>query len=148
MWGVILTEYEAYTGRPLTPAEVAHMPREIAIAILNKKFWVPAKCGLYLSDTSAMAIFDVGMNKGLGGLKVILQDACHTNLRGEVWEYGEDAVKAVNSMGDQEFLDSIVRATRNYIIARIIKNPNMEWARAGWNNRANRMRALAVWSPK
>lgn len=148
MWGVIKTEYEDYLGRPLSVDEVKTMPRSTALAILVKKFYAPAKCGVYTSDAAAMAIFDTGVNKGLGGLKIILQDACHTNLSGEAWEYKQDAIDAVNGMHEQEFVDNMTRATLNYIDARISRYPNMEWARRGWTARAKRMMSLVGWSPE
>lgn len=139
MWGVIKTEYETYLGRSLSVEEVKTMPRETAVAIYRKSFWLPIHGDSYKSDAAATAILDTAINKGLGGCMVILQDALSATFP---TRYGDEVIAAVDAAEDR-FLALMAEATLRYIEARIEKYPNMAWARKGWDNRAQRLLTLA-----
>jgi lysozyme family protein len=141
MWGIILTEYESYLGKKLTPADVAKMPRDIALSIYKKNFWEPIHGDTYVWSASAIAIFDTAVNKGLGGCMVILSDALSTKFP---FRYGDDVVAAVNALSPIVFLDKFEAATERYINARIAQYPNMLWAKNGWMNRAKRLLTLGA----
>lgn len=145
-WGVTQEEYSRFLGFDLAPAQVALQPREVAVQIYRKFFWEPVRGDAYLEESTAIAVMDTAVNKGLGGCKLILTDACHQTFRGEAWEYGPDLIAAVNSLTGQSFLNEMTRAVLNYIEARICKYPAAEWARAGWTNRARRLQKILTWS--
>lgn len=141
-FGIILTEYQAFLGRNLKPDDVKNMDLETAKAIYRKNFWLPIQGESYVSDAVATAIFDTAVNKGLGGGMVILTDALHEHF---LTRYGTNVVQSVNAGcagGEAGFLQTFRDATIRYINMRIQKFPNMEWARKGWTNRANRLLTL------
>jgi len=142
-FGIILTEYQDYLGRDLTPEEVENMDLATAQAIYIKKFWNPIQGDAYASDAVATAIFDTAVNKGLGGCKLIIANALHHQaFQGQPWEYGPDLLLAVAGCATSQFLPLFEGAVEAYIAARIARFPNMEWARAGWTNRAKRLLTL------
>lgn len=139
MWGIIKTEYEEFLGRKLTTDQVKMMPRETALQIYRRNFWGVIHGDAYNDCAKAAAIFDTAVNKGLGGCMVVLTDCLHNHF---TVRYGNDLIGAVNAMPVQDFLAAMDRATLNYIDRRIDEFPNMEWARKGWENRANRLPTL------
>lgn len=143
-YGIILTEYQSYLGKTLTPEDVKNMGLDTAKAIYLKKFWHPIKGDEYASDAAATAIFDTAVNKGLGGCKIILEDALGQHFGGEAWEYQEDLVSAVNSKTAPDFLKAISDATVRYIEKRVQRFPAMAWAERGWINRAHRIVTLGA----
>lgn len=140
MWGIIKTEYESFAGHDLTIDDVKAMPRETALAIYRKNFWEQIHGDSYAYQACATAIMDTAVNKGLGGCMVILTDALHQHF--EV-RYGTPLVSAVNALSPAQFLQGFESATERYIQARIERFPNMDWARAGWTNRARRLLTLS-----
>ena len=156
-WGVVLEEYQRYdnmergiAGQPSvtwTPDMVQNASRDLALLVYQKFFWGPIQGDAYLEESAAIAIMDTAVNKGLGGARIILTDACHANFPGQPWEY-KPVLAAVNAMHGQVFLDNMVRATNNYITARIAKYPAMQWAEKGWRNRAARLGQILAWSPQ
>lgn len=147
-WGVVLDEYQRFFGGDWTPEMVQAATRDQAIQVYQKYFWAPIKGASYLEDSSAIAIFDTAVNKGLGGAKRILNDAFGTTFTGELWEFNQDILGAVNSLHGQDFLVKMTSATKRYIDQRISDYPNMAWARNGWTNRANRLSQILAWSPQ
>lgn len=139
MWGIVKTEYESFLNQCLTVDEVEKMPRDTAVEIYNRNFWLPIRGDNYSSDAAAIAIFDTAVNKGLGGCMVILSDCLHNHF---AVRYGDSVIMAVNSMPVSVFLSSFEAATARYIDRRIAQYPNMEWARKGWMNRAQRLLGL------
>lgn len=134
-WGVIKTEYETHLGRKLTLDEVKAMPRETAMEIYKEHFWDLILGDSYDSDSAATAIMDTAVNKGLGGCLVILTDALHSRVGG----YSVSTVSLVDGIEEQKFLAAMDSATLRYIDRRIEEYPKMQWARDGWQNRANRI---------
>lgn len=139
MWGVIKTEYEKHLGRSLTIADIQSMPRETALAIYRKEFWDVIHGDDLDSEAAAIAIMDTAVNKGIGGCMTVLHDALdNTNFH-----YYREVVPMVNAWEPHRFIAAFEPALIRYIDHRIAKYPNMEWARAGWTNRAKRILALA-----
>lgn len=141
MWGIVLTEYQQYLGRQLTPADVAGMSRDTALAIYKAYFWNEIGGDSIMSFANATAIMDTAVNKGLGGCRVILRDALNMNFGTDI-PYGSDILAAVNALPAKSFIAFFEPAVERYIAARIAKYPNMEWARNGWMNRAKRLLSL------
>lgn len=139
IWGIIQTEYEEHLGHRLDEAAMRAMPRSTAMAIYRKKFWTVIHGDEYRFPDVATAIFDTCVNKGLGGCMLILSDALHKHY--EV-RYGSALVKDVNALEPEEFMLPFEAALERYIARRIEQNPNMEWARRGWTNRARRLLKL------
>ena len=142
-FGIILTEYQDFLGKQLTPDDVKNMDLATATNIYQKKFWGPIRGDEYTSEAAAVAIFDTAVNKGLGGCKLILANALQHGqaFAGEPWEYGDDLLRAVNTEST-EFMGFFEPSVMDYIAARIRKFPKMAWARAGWENRAKRLLTL------
>lgn len=138
-YGIIQTEYEKYLNRKLTVEAVRNMPLSTAKEIYRKEFWNEIKGDQYDTDSKAIAIFDTAVNKGIGGCMVCLRDALDNE---GLSRFGEDTVTAVNMVEPTHFMGRFSAAVLHYIIARINKYPNMEWARKGWNNRALRLMDL------
>lgn len=141
IWGIIQTEYEGFLGRKLSEDEIKAMPRDTALAIYKKNFWVPIQ-GAAFSPVKAAAIFDTAVNKGLGGCMVVLSDVFSRKFP---TRYGPEVVAAVNGLSDTTFLTLFVPAVERYINDRIASYPNMEWARKGWTNRAVRLNTLPTY---
>ncbi len=141
-YGIVLTEYESYLKKTLTPNDVENMDLPTAQAIYLRSFWHPIQGDAYASDAVATAIFDTAVNKGLGGCKIILEDALKGNFGGEAWQYQEDLLAAVNALSPQGFITVFEPAVERYINARVERFPNMTWAQQGWLNRAQKLFTL------
>lgn len=141
-FGIILTEYQDFLGKQLTPDDVKNMDLDTAKQIYMKNFWKPIQGDAYVCEEITTAIFDTAVNKGLGGCMVVLTDALHDQF--DV-RYGTPMIQAVNAAcaeGPGPFMKLFESALEGYIDARIERYPNMEWARKGWNNRAQRLLTL------
>jgi len=140
MWGIILTEYELYLGKHLTPADVRLMTRETAVEIYRKKFWTVIRGEEYRFDSCAICILDVAVNKGLGGCMVILSSVSGKHY---ARRYGDDVIADVNSfLVATDFIKKFEAATEAYIEQRVSDFPKMKWAEGGWMNRARRYLGL------
>lgn len=150
-WGITLAVYAEFFGRTRSPDaagrmhwdmtidEVKAMPREIALKIYQRVYWGPIGGDYYTDPAKSAAILDTAVNKGLGGGMVILTDVLHNHF---TTRYGLDLIRAVNAMPTPAFLAAMRYAVRRYIERRISEHPNMEWARNGWLNRADRLPTL------
>lgn len=147
-WGVILEEYQSFFGGTWTPDMVKAATREQALQVLKKKFWNQVHGDSYLEESHATAVLDTAVNKGFWGCKQVLQHLFGKTFQGEKWVFGPDLIAAVNSMTGQAFLDAMVASVRWYVVKRIEEFPDDEWARKGWEARAERLGHLLVWSPQ
>lgn len=138
-WGIIKKEYEHWLGRELAPDEVRKMPFSTAIEIYKKNFWNVIKGDEYDSDAKAIAIMDTAVNKGIGGCMDCIKDSLNNH---SLSRFGDDTIQNVNMVSSSYFLGRFSASVLHYNAQRIVKYPHMEWARKGWNNRANRLLEL------
>lgn len=138
-WGIILTEYAEYLGKPFSVEDVRAAPFELARSIYLKKFWGPID-GDSITDLGlATAIFDTAVNKGMGGTVRLLQRLFSLPEDGHM---GPVTLKAINAQDPHAFIATFEVAVEKYIGDRITRFSNMEWARKGWMNRAKRLLGL------
>ncbi len=141
--GIILTEYQDFLGKTLTPDDVKNMSLDTAKAIYLKKFWNPIQGDSYDSDAKATAIFDTAVNKGLSGCRTILEDVFAEQFPGEIWEYPPELISAVNGDAPTDLFNFMKASIYRHIEERIEKNPKLEKFRKGWQNRADKLLTLA-----
>lgn len=138
-WGIILTEYAEYLGKPVSVEDVKAMPFELARSIYLKKFWGPIDGDQITNMGLATAVFDTAVNKGLGGTVRLLQSILKVPVDGHM---GPATLDALNAQFPGTFIVTFEKAVEKYIGDRITRFPNMEWARKGWMNRARRLLGL------
>ena len=105
-WGITIHDARAYWKTAATAADVRSMPVEVAKDIYRSKYWDAMRCD-DLPVGVDYAVFDYGVNSGIGRAVRVLQRLAGTNVDGEV---GPDtiaatartaAVKLINQICDE-----------------------------------------------
>jgi len=138
-WGIIQSEYTRWLKRPASIDDMKAMPLAHAEAIYKAKYWTPLKCDQIVSDAVATAIFDQGVNRGIGWPPKKIQMICGVTQDGDI---GPVTLKALNAMSETDFItkfEVIVEKSYRDIVAR---NPSQGVFLRGWLNRAKRLLTL------
>ena len=105
-WGITIHDARAYWKTEATAADVRSMPVEVAKDIYRSKYWDAMRCDDLPAGVD-YAVFDYGVNSGIGRAVRVLQRLAGTNVDGEV---GPDtiaatartaAVKLINQICDE-----------------------------------------------
>ena len=105
-WGITIHDARAYWKTEATADDVRSMPVEVAKDIYRSKYWDAMRCD-DLPVGVDYAVFDYGVNSGIGRAVRVLQRLAGTNVDGEV---GPDtiaatartaAVKLINQICDE-----------------------------------------------
>jgi lysozyme family protein len=141
MWGIIQSEYSRWLGRPASIADVKAITKDIAKKIYYKWYWLPLQLDLVVSSKVAIAVFDQGVNRGIGWPPKKIQGIVGTVQDGHI---GPKTLAALNAMNPNYFItafEPVVEKSYQDIVAR---RPSQRIFLRGWLNRARRLLSLRV----
>lgn len=143
-FGITENDLAQYLGRPATVQEVKEMSIDTAKAIYKRNYWISGFEGLF--QGAATAIFDFGVLHGPTTARTLAQSTA--NVHGGVphllidGQIGPQTQAAINAMG-APFVAYYASAMRNVFVSIVANNPSQGIFLKGWDNRADKVAALA-----
>lgn len=133
-WGI---SQRSYPG-----LDIASLSREEATEIFHRDFYKPLKCDDILHEKIAGALFDMGVNAGLGTAAKLLQRAVNAvgkplPVDGRI---GPATLAMVNAMPPDALLEAFRRECLHHYAAIIDRDPTQRVFWNGWRNRIYRER--------
>ena len=121
---------------------IARLTRDEAIQIYHRDFWTRLKCDDILPERIAGALFDMGVNSGLGTAAKLLQRAVNASgkplpVDGRI---GPATLALVNSLPPDTLLEAFRRECLAHYAAIIDRDPSQKVFWNGWRNRIYRDR--------
>lgn len=138
-YGITQSTYARYKGRSVSPQEVQNMPLEDAHKIYFQRYWLPLCCDKINSTAKATAIFDQGVNRGIGWPPTVIQSICGVPEDGHI---GTVTLAALNALSDFDFIASFERRAEAAYLSIVEHHPTQKVFLRGWINRAKRLLTL------
>ena len=102
-WGITIHDARAYWKTQATAADVRSMPVEVAKDIYRSKYWDAMRCDDLPAGVD-YAVFDYGVNSGIGRAVRVLQRLVGTDVDGEV---GPNTIAATARMAAVKLINQI-----------------------------------------
>ena len=138
-WGIIATEYAAWTRAPATEAVMRTMTVAQAAAVYRAKYWNLMRCDSITNQGVATAMMDSAVNPGQGFATHTVQRIARVAQDGQI---GPITIAAINAMDHKAFLVSLNKSCLSYYYGVVANNHSLDVFEAGWTNRANRLLTL------
>jgi lysozyme family protein len=136
-WGITIYDARRYWKRGARAADVKVMPREVAVAIYKTKYW-DALRGDDLPSGVDYAVFDYGVNSGVGRAAKVLRRALAMPDRGGV--VTDEVVAAARRTESK----SLIQAICGERLAFLRSLKTWDVFGAGWGRRVVNVRAAAL----
>ena len=104
-WGITIHDARAYWKTAATAADVRSMPVEVAKDIYRSKYWDAMRCNDLPAGVD-YAVFDYGVNSGIGRAVRVLQRLVGTDVDGEV---GPNTIAATARMAAVKLINQNLR---------------------------------------
>lgn len=116
---------------------IARLTRDDATQIYHRDYWCKLKLDHILDDPLASAVFDMGVNAGIGTAAKLLQRAINAlgrplSIDGHI---GPATIAAVNASRPEHLRAAFRRACRHYYEDIVAANPSQRVFFKGWMNR-------------
>src|SRR5215510_7280658 len=102
-WGITIHDARAYWKKDATASDVRSMPVEVAKDIYRSKYWDAMRCDDLPAGVD-YAVFDYGVNSGIGRAGKVLQRLVATAVDGEV---GPDTIAAAKRANAAALIEAI-----------------------------------------
>lgn len=135
-FGITIADYRRYVKPNATATDVKAMKIEEAKSIYRSRYWDAQRCDDLPAGVD-YAMFDYGVNSGIGRSKPVLQRCCGVAADGVV---GEETIKAVQSRDSTALINAICDE-RLAFLKRLKTWPVFG---AGWGRRVAEVRAAAL----
>ncbi len=115
--------------------DIKNLTIERAKEIYYKDFWILSNCDKLVSlgyPLTAIALFDGSVNCGISTSKKFIQRFLKVTDDGIL---GPNTLGKLSIYSDSQVVEGILIERKKYYDLIIIKNPNLEKFRNGWNNR-------------
>jgi lysozyme family protein len=144
-YGITIATLSRWLGRPASVLEVQNLTLEVAEAIYNKWYWDALGCDAITHTGVAMAMFDIGVVRGIGIPPVYAQSICvaHGIPLVQDGHLGPKSLAAINSISQAGFVRDFSVKTEAGFRAIVAKDPSQQKFLKGWVNRAHHLLTLA-----
>jgi lysozyme family protein len=105
-WGITIRDAQMYWKHDATATDVMHMPLSVAQSIYKAKYWDKMSCDLLPAGVD-YAVFDYGVNSGIGRAPVVLQHIVGVPADGII---GPATIEAVNAYVEKNGADALISA--------------------------------------
>lgn len=121
---------------------IARLTRDEAIQIYHRDFWTKLKCDDIRPEKVAGALFDMGVNAGIGTAAKLLQRAVNAIGKPLIADgrIGPATLALVNALPPDALLDAFRRECLHHYAAIIDRDPTQQVFWIGWRNRIYRDR--------
>lgn len=135
-WGITHTEYDAYrTSKSLPTRDITQLTTDEMYEIYYYSYWLPAGGGK-LSDGLDYAVFQAGVNDGVGTAVMMLQGLVGVTRDGII---GPQTLAAVNELDQAQVIRMFLEAQREHYAAIVARNPDQAGNLDGWYNRVQKV---------
>lgn len=110
-FGITLSTLQAFLDEPVTVDDVRNMTVDTATAIYGANYWNAMRCSA-LPPGVDLALFDFGVNSGVGRAAKILQGIVSVAQDGSI---GPDTIKAVQEWRPADLVTSLCSARLAYL---------------------------------
>lgn len=116
---------------------IARLTRDDATQIFHRDFWTKLKLDHILDEQLASAVFDMGVNAGIGTAANLLQRAVNATGRALSVDghIGPSTIAVVNASRPEHLRAAFRRACRHYYEDIVTANPSQRVFFKGWMNR-------------
>lgn len=144
-YGITLTDlgrWYAMHGRSVPNAlDVKGLSQAEAIQIYQAFYWVPTGVEPITNQVVATAIFDMGVNLGIGKSVQIAQVAAGVKVDGK---FGPMSIAAINVLVPEQFLAKFIIQVQVHYIEVVLANPARLVFLKGWLTRSQKLITLMV----
>lgn len=143
-YGITIHDLSVYLGRPASTQEVKDMSLDVARQIYERRYWRPMACDRIQDDGIAMAMFDIGVVRGIGVPPQYAQRICNNHGAGLVLDghLGPRSLAAINGIGPGVFIPEFSSMAKSGFRGIVLRRPTQIKFLKGWTNRANRLLTL------
>ena len=135
-FGITILDYRKYVKPDATAADIKAMPVEEAKRIYRAKYWNAQRCNELPAGVD-YAVFDYGVNSGIGRSKKVLQRAVGVTADGSI---GPGTMKAVLAADPKKTIDAICDERLRFL-QRLRTWPVFG---KGWGRRVEEVRAASL----
>ncbi len=143
-WGITRHDASRWYNRPVSVDEMRTFPIETAKEIYSAWYWRPLSCDKILVSGVAVAMFDIGLVRGIGVPPNYAQQICNKYgaKLAEDGHIGPLTLKAINLINPDVFIEEFSLKARNGFLAIVARNPTQVVFIKGWLARAKRLLTL------
>ncbi len=144
-YGVTIGELARWRKHPVSKLDVRNMSEQEATDIYESWYWRPLGCHKIIHPGIAIAIFDIGIVRGIGVPPKYMQQICNAHGAGLVVDghVGPKTIAAVNALDQALFVKDFAAKARNGFLGIVAGRPSQAVFIKGWLNRAKRLLTLA-----
>lgn len=135
-FGITIADYSRWCGKKVASSDVKNMTMEEAKKIYKKFYWDSMKLDEIVDYGVAYAIFDQGVNKGVGKGVQLAQLAAKVKADGVM---GPVSIVAINAMKPMEFYVEYFFIAQLGYIDIVKRNSSQMVFLKGWINRTHKM---------
>lgn len=130
-WGVTLKTLTIFRHHPCSAEDVKNLTENEACQIYKINYWDALRLDGVENQNVATAIFDVGVNRGVGTARLYVADICS--------HMGRDKI---NDCDPKEFIKSFAERVKQGYLNIVANHPHQRIFIKGWLNRADRLLTL------
>ncbi|MCB0423067.1 MAG: hypothetical protein KDD13_00370 [Mangrovimonas sp.] len=135
-YGITMQTFEVHMGKYVTKEDLKNIPMNIVENIYRNLYWDRMRLDFVEYEPLAEAMFDQGVNRGVGQVSREIQRLVNVKDDGVV---GSITLGAINSMVGRNLLISFIKKAQLYY-ARIVQNePNQGIFLVGWLKRTHKL---------
>lgn len=135
-WGITHETLSRWRARPVSTFDVKSLSRDQAMEIYKAYYWDTMALSQVKSDEVAMAVFDIGVNRGIHPSLRYAQQALNIHVDGVAGEKTQAALSAVDAT---QFLLKFIPAVSRGYIELCVENPARLVYLQGWVSRCHRL---------
>jgi len=144
-FGITIHDLARWRHRAVSVQEVKDLKLEDAMSIYEAWYWKPLACPDIKYPGVAIAMFDIGVVRGIGVPPIYAQQICNAHgakltVDGHI---GPKTLAVINATDPKLFVNDFADKARNGFLAIVVRKPTQARFIKGWLNRAKRLRTLA-----
>lgn len=143
-FGITRETLSRWRKTPCSAADVKAMSKEEAKDIYEAWYWKPLACDRINSVAVAIAMFDIGVVRGIGVPPKYAQEICNARGAGLVLDghIGPKTLSAINGFQQEVFIKAFSLKAKNGFLGIVARKPSQVVFLKGWLRRANRILTL------
>lgn len=143
-YGITRNDLSRWLHRSVTVDEVRNMPYQTAHDIYEAWYWKAINLDKLTNPAIAIALFDMGVLRGIGWPIKVAQRICNAHGSQLVVDNdnGPKTQAALNSIDEKEFIEAYKEICDAGFRAIVARNPSQKVFLRGWLNRSARLLTL------
>ena len=138
-WGITLETLSAHRGKPCSVDDIKNLSYEEAVEIYQVRYFDPAGLNALSNQTVAIALFDIGLNRGFHKAIEYAQEACGVPVDGTL---GPKTSGVLNAISANKFLVQFLPPVQRGYAEILLNDPTKLTFLNGWLSRSLRLLTL------